>query len=283
MNWALWGKSIREGRWLLLGCSALMFAYAWVNVWLLPQIKAYQMRKILLSVPEFVQKLFPLPVEVMISSTGRLAACFELPLMQISIAAWAIARGSDAISGEIGRGTMELLLAQPVRRLHLLTTHAVVTILGSAVCCICAWLGIGLGTVTVELDEKVDTLMVIPSAVNLFALGVFIAGATTLFSSLDRYRSRTIGIVVSVLIVESILKLISRYAEDFAWLKYLSMFTAFEPQVVSYHFWPSMAGQVNINPWLLSAQYNGLLIGLGLAGYAAAAAIFCHRDLPAPL
>ncbi|MFO0947626.1 MAG: ABC transporter permease subunit [Planctomycetota bacterium] len=36
-------------------------------------------------------------------------------------------RGSDAIAGEIDRGTMEVLLAQPIRRSTIIVTHAVVT------------------------------------------------------------------------------------------------------------------------------------------------------------
>jgi ABC-2 type transport system permease protein len=35
--------------------------------------------------------------------------------------------------------------------------------------------------------------------------------------------------------------------------------------------------------WPLFWQYNAALIGLGAASWGAAAAIFCRRDVPAPL
>src|SRR5262245_58599456 len=38
------------------------------------------------------------------------------PLMQVIFCIWAIGRASGAIAGEIDRGTMELLLAQPLSR-----------------------------------------------------------------------------------------------------------------------------------------------------------------------
>ena len=41
---------------------------------------------------------------------------------------FAIARGSDVVSGELGRGTLEMLLAQPVSRLQVLYTQAAVTL-----------------------------------------------------------------------------------------------------------------------------------------------------------
>ena len=46
------------------------------------------------------------------------------PLVLFSAVIWAIMRGSDCVSGEIGRGTMEMLLAQPVRRTSLYTAHS---------------------------------------------------------------------------------------------------------------------------------------------------------------
>ena len=35
--------------------------------------------------------------------------------------------------------------------------------------------------------------------------------------------------------------------------------------------------------WRLLGLYDGVLLGLGIAGYLVGAAIFCRRDLPAPL
>jgi hypothetical protein len=35
--------------------------------------------------------------------------------------------------------------------------------------------------------------------------------------------------------------------------------------------------------WPIFWQYNAILVGLGAALWLLAAAIFCHRDVPAPL
>src|SRR5437667_4519235 len=48
------------------------------------------------------------------------------PLMQIIFCIWAIGRATSAVAGEIDRGTMELLLAQPIRRPSILLAHLVV-------------------------------------------------------------------------------------------------------------------------------------------------------------
>src|SRR5262249_40704059 len=45
------------------------------------------------------------------------------PLVITTLCIWAIGRASGAIAGEIDRGTMELLLAQPVRRYRIVLAH----------------------------------------------------------------------------------------------------------------------------------------------------------------
>jgi ABC-2 type transport system permease protein len=53
------------------------------------------------------------------------------PLTQTILCIWAIGRASGAIAGEIDRGTMELLLAQPVPRSRVVLAHLAVDLLGS--------------------------------------------------------------------------------------------------------------------------------------------------------
>lgn len=77
---------------------------------------------------------------------------------------WAVGRGSDTVSGEIGRGTMEMLLAQPVRRLLVLATQGAVTTIGSAILATAVLLGTCTGLATVSLGEHVDWKAFIPGA-----------------------------------------------------------------------------------------------------------------------
>src|SRR5688572_7639806 len=51
------------------------------------------------------------------------------PLTQTILCIWAIGRASGAIAGEIDRGTMELLLAQPIRRGQVVLAHLIVDLI----------------------------------------------------------------------------------------------------------------------------------------------------------
>ena len=279
MNRQLWKKSISEGKWLLAACSLGMFAYQWLWVWLTSQISVRHMQKILTEfAPDFVQDLFPVPIEVIASSTGRIAMGYEEPIVVVLVCVWAIARGSDSVSGEIGRGTMELLLAQPIRRIDVLVSHAVVTLLGSAVLATFAWLGTYVGVVTITLEEEVSYWDYLPAALNLFCLGVFVAGLSMFASSFDRNRGRTIGLVVGIYVLQVVIKTVGMLAEDLRWLGQWSALSNFEPQI--------LVSRLHGDPqsvWSVLWQYNGPLLYLGLAGFILSGVVFCRRDVPAPL
>jgi ABC-2 type transport system permease protein len=285
MNRALWKKNFFECRWLLAGCVGLMFAFQWLRVWLVSQLPLGQFKLILNLLPSQWEKLAPVPFEQIATPAGRIAVAYDEPLVLLLVTVWAIARGSDAVSGEVGRGTMEMLLAQPVRRLSVLGAQAAVTIAGAALVAGSAWLGTCVGLATVPLDEPASAWLFIPCVLNLFALTVFIAGMATLVSSCDRYRWRTIGLVGAFYGVQMMVKIVGRLAAGWQWLIYFSFFTPFEPQALvasrprAWAVWLPTDDGFQLG----GLGYDGVLVGLAAFCYLAAAVIFARRDLPAPL
>lgn len=285
MHLALWKKSFREARWLLLGICAAMFAFQWMRVWMIGQVPIGNFRHLLKLLPSVAEKLSPIPYDQLATPLGRVSAGFTEPLVVLMVTVWGIARGSDAVSGELGRGTMELLLAQPVRRISVLATQAGVTLAGAALLALAAWLGMLTGVKTVALEEAVAVKSLLPGVINLFALCAFLAGLSTLASSADRYRSRTIGIMGAIYVAATVCKIVGRVSERWQYLTYFSFFTAFEPALLvmrpdeAWGFWYETAGGGRLG----GLGYDGILIGLAALFYAGAAFIFCRRDLPAPL
>jgi ABC-2 type transport system permease protein len=267
-------KAIGEAWLLLTGCALLMFGFHWLFVYITSLIGQQDFRAILDLIPPVFRNLASIPVDDLATYPGRVSMAYLDPVVYFASACWAIGRGSDCISGEIGRGTMEMLLAQPVRRGSVLFTQAVVMTVGAGVLAVAAWLGTFTGLRLVKLDAPVDVMLYVPAAANLFALTFFTAGLATLTSSWDRYRWRTIGLMTTFYLVEFILKVVSRMVPKLDWLANWTFHGAYLPQILVNK--PDEA-------WQLSWQLNGTLIGMGLAAFALAAVIFCRRDLPAPL
>jgi ABC-2 type transport system permease protein len=274
MNAALWKKAIGEAKWLLVGCTLLMFGFHWVFVWLSNMIELGPLTAFVRSLPRKWVEIYGVPVAEMLTPAGRIVMAYADAVVLIATGVWAIARGSDAVSGQLDRGTMEMVLAQPVRRGTILAIQAVVTLSGAAVLAVAGWVGTWVGVTTVALKEPVTAATFIPAAWNVFALTVFLAGITTAASACDRYRWRTVGLVGSFYMVEMVIVVIGRMATEWKWVSYFSFLTAFMPQAL-------ISGTAEA--WSLSLRYNGVLLGLGLAGYVFAAVVFCRRDLPAPL
>lgn len=270
----LWGKAIREARLVLAACALVLFAFALLYVWLSSKIELGPLAEILEGLPAPIERLSGIPFADVTTSSGLISVLFVDPILFVTCAIWAIARGSDVVSGEISRGTMEVLLAQPVRRLRILWTQGVITTIGAAVLAVAAVLGTYAGLVAVGWTDRVDIRDFYPAGVDVFALTFCIGGMATLVSACDRYRARAVGIATGIIVVQFVLKMMARMWSSGHFLTYWTIYGAYEPQVMIRD--PGTA-------WTLAAQYAGTLVGLGLVFYTMAAVVFCRRDLPAPL
>lgn len=273
-NKALWKKTLVEARALLAACTLLMFVFNWLYVWVSSQVKLGALQEFIASLPEGFQNLSGVPVQDVATVAGRIALGYVDPVILVATAVWGIARGSDVVSGELNRGTMEMLLAQPLRRISVLVVHAIVTLGGAAIIALAAFLGTAAGLATVTLERPVETWLFIAPAVNVFAMGSYVAAIATLVSACDRYRWRTVGLVGGYYVLSMICEVLGKMVEWLGWLRYFTFLAAFEPQPMVSH--PERA-------WQLSLEHNGVLLGLAAVAYVVAAVVFCRRDLPAPL
>ena len=319
MNRTLIKKSIRESYLLLLGCGSVLYLFCWVRVWITSRLEMARFQNILESLPESWQKLSPVPISDLLSYEGRIAVTYEEPVVYLMMAIWCIARSSDVVSGQLGRGTMEMLLSQPVTRKQVILTHTAVNLLGALGLAVIAFAGTCTGIQTTRvmyasppvevpllgldipftggapietpMHEIVATHPFVPAATNYFALGVFLIGLTTLTSAFDRYRWRTIGIAVAVYVVSTILELLGLAVDGFEWAKAFTFFSAYEPvrfvtEALSNpdREWAWIVQDTTHDAWTLGPLGGtGILLVLGILGIVMGTVVFCRRDLPAPI
>jgi len=270
MNPALWRKAVSDAWLQLLASSLILIAFAWVFLWLMSQIELGVFAKLLKAIPPFLQKLTAIPVADLATSNGRASILFIHVVTLLVCVGWAVGRGSDPISGEIGRGTMDLLASLPVYRPSLLVPPAVVAAIGTAVLAASVWLGIAMGRATIRIED-LDLGKFLPAVVNLFSMIFCLSGATAFVSSWSRDRWRTVFIAVGFFLVSFILEMVGRIWKHGGWLEYLTFLSQFHPQ--EFTLLPEKAGWPMI-------RANAILIGLGLTGYLAAALVFWRRDVP---
>jgi ABC-2 type transport system permease protein len=274
-NTAIWKRTWGDQRVLVLSLAALWAVFPWIYITLSAQIQMSAFQDVLLrAIPQEWQKLSGVPFSEVATHAGRVALAFVDPVVVLAATVWGITRGSDAVSGQLERGTMEMVLAAPVGRVAVFVTQALATTLAAAVL-----VGVLLGGVYSAIAfgpwaGQVDPGRFVPAAANVFGLMVCMAGITACVSAADSHRWRTIGILCGFYVFSILAKLVGRMSESLSWVGYLSVFNAYEPQRLVFG---------GLDSWLLLARYDGVLLGIGLAAYVIGAVIFARRDLPAPL
>jgi ABC-2 type transport system permease protein len=278
MNRVLVLRSLRDSWVLMASCCALTFGFVWLRVWVSSKIKFEAFIKLFSEGLKIFSNLLPVPIEELASPLGRAAFSYEEGPVILLLGLWAVARGSDCVAGRVGSGTMEMLLAQPLRRITLIASHSVVTIAGVGALGLASWLGLGSGLATSEFDPPPQLATLLPAAVNYVGLGVFLVGGSTFVSALARTRSQAVAVVMGFYVVELALMILARISPSVAWMENLTILSAYEPTMLTLGLVGDPAAH-----WPLFWQYNAWLFGLGALMWTAASAIFCHRDVPAPL
>jgi ABC-2 type transport system permease protein len=318
-DWALLRKNLSQTWLLLAACSVALAMFCWIRVWLVAQIEMDRFQRIVENLPEAMKRLSPVPLEELFTYAGRISYVYEEPIVYLVMAIWAIATASDSVSGELGRGTMEMLLAQPIGRLRVLSHHVVIMLAGAVVLSAVAYfttaiaihstlvdvttqpqawtiplLGVPIPLTfappeprPVPLDELVAPSLLLPATINYACLGFFLIGLTTFLSSWDSYRWRTIGLAVGFYVIQSLVELLAASLESEG-LRRLTFFGAYEPVrfVTASVNHPEQGWRLlwSTDPLTLGPLGCDLILaGLGLAGLLAGAVIFHLRDLSAPV
>lgn len=230
------------------------------------------------------------------------------PIVMTLACLWGIGRAAGAISGEIEKGTMELLLSQPVPRDRLILAHLLVDWLVIPIICSANLLGTQAGLWAVGdfvVDYTAITKAGLPgipankapevlefttkdqwgAAVELVALMFAISGMTMAFSACGRSRWRVIGWSVLTILIMFIVNVLGQLWEDIAFLRPLSIFYYYQPQLIwLQRNWMLDLGEVwNGGKPMFQIPPVVVLFAVGTAGYFVALRVFTRRDLPSPL
>jgi len=137
-------KLVRDLRWPLIATGVLLFFF--------PFLWALIARRMLGQIAPFFEALGQMGgisnkelEEVLFSGPGKLlrtliggervdlnqamdflSVCLVHPALQTILALWAVFRSTQCVAGEVDRGTMELLLAQPISRFQVWLGHLLV-------------------------------------------------------------------------------------------------------------------------------------------------------------
>ncbi len=248
------------------------------------------------------------------SAMDLLSIGYVHPLVQTIFCVWAVGRASGALAGELYRGTMELLLAQPLSRARLILAHFCVDLAVIPALSLSLWAGTCLGTWLVGPIRVEAPKIEPPKGTLSFKLGPFeyqtpIAYQTeaeTPEHQAERLRVDPLAFGPSLWAVGGLLFAISGYTMALSSCgRYRWRVLGVAVFVTLVQFLINVVGQLwdvlaPLRQWTIFYYYQpqemilgkswaeavpalAVLYGVGAVGYAAALVVFTRRDLPAPL
>lgn len=324
MTWILVRKLLRDSRPALLVVGLLLFAFAglWVKVTqrVTAEISPFfnlvagragmdpkQFEKVLFRGPGKVSQAVLGGADLQFQKPNDFLAVGLLhPVVLILVSVWAIGRAAGAVAGEVDKGTMELLMSQPVPRDRLILAHLIVDAVVIPTLCLCFFAGtqaglylvgdftpdytavreLGLPIPTPAEPEKIEVPAVgadqLAALTNTAALMFALSGVTIAVSAAGRSRWRAVGYGVLVSMVMFVANVLGQLWDAAAPARPLSVFFYYQPQRVMLH------GEWFVDPgaaWGGAPEVPavGVLLTVGVVGYLVALRVFTRRDLPAPL
>lgn len=244
-------------------------------------ISVDQLRSVIFQGPgQLIQTLMGGSAIAIERAQDMMSIAYVHPLTQVILCVWAIGRAAGAIAGEIDRGTMELLLAQPIRRGQVVLAHFLVDGVAIPLLCLALWTGTWTGTYLAGFHEPsdpkllVEPLRFVPALLNVAALLFAVGGTTLMLSAWGRFRGRVMGLAVLLVLLQFLVNVIGQLWTPAEMFRPFTLFYYYHPQAIILESdW--------ISQWAVWWRL-AVLAGVGTIGYLMALWRFCTRDLPAP-
>ena len=153
LSLSLLRKYVNESAILFVGLVIGVLSFCYFRVRVVGKLDTAQFQQIMDLLPKDWRKFTAVDFDWLVSYLGRTSFTLDEPMLVLLVSSWAIVRGSDVVSGELGRGTMEMFLAQPISRVRVFVHHACFTVVGVVALVLVAWLGMSIGLWTTSVQE----------------------------------------------------------------------------------------------------------------------------------
>jgi ABC-2 type transport system permease protein len=185
---------------------------------------------------------------------------FVAPLLFM---AYTVAAGGSATAGEEERGTIDLLLANPVPRWRVVAEKAAALAAGTLVIGMGIWLGVAAGAVGVGVE--LDLGLVAQAIASAGLLGLALGAFAMALGSLTGARWLSVGVAMAIAVAAFFFNALGALVE---WLEPWRVVSPF------YHYIANDPLTRGLDP-----AHAGVLAGLAMICFAVALIAFERRDL----
>lgn len=228
--WAVFTRTIKDRRILLLVYILASIGLLWMYIALFPSFKdqSGSLEQLIKNYPESFMKAFNFDIKSFTTLEGYLSTeqfSFVWPLLVIFMT---LGYSGYALSSEVEKGTIEILLSQPISRLKLFFGRYFAGLLMITIFTVFSvYAAIPLAR-AYNIDFNTHNFLTISILSFLFVWAIYSIGMffSAVFSGIGRVYFVTGGILVLMYV----LNIVSALQDNLADLKYASFFYYFNPQ-----------------------------------------------------
>jgi ABC-2 type transport system permease protein len=250
-------KSLRDDRLQIAGYALALAVMAAAVVYLWP---SYRDTLVTVDLPSAVEAILGSELSFA-TGPGFISAEFYSWVPALLLV-YAITKGTGAVAGEESSGTMDLLLAQPVRRRDLALQKTAAFVAGSAVIVLAGWLGFAASVPFVDINVTLSGTLA--ANLNMLPIVWMFYGVAFWLGAVAPSRGTAAAIAVALAVGSWFTNALAT-VEPISWLRYASPF---------YYYGAGRPLVEGIN-WL----HAGLLCGIGLGATGGGLRAFERRDV----
>lgn len=279
---ALFAKRLRDHLAILILCTVMIVVICLTFVYLNNRIGTVKQ----------LEQIWGVLLQLFKNVTGReapdRAASMSVPrfvassyltmMMQIALIAFPIAVAARGLAGEIGAGTSDMLLAQPLRRGVLYAVNVAVIVVGAVVFGVAGFVTIQLSCMLVGTIEPLPVDRFGWVAVNATSLAICTGGIALLFSaSVSDYGRAVLGPMI-VMLTMGIFELMASMWDALDGARCLGLYFYYNPlHIADGKVHRVMTGAIYPGQWAVLA--SGVLLAVGIICMIAGYLIYRRRDI----
>ena len=186
-------KTLRDQRRSLLWWSLSMVGLPFVTILFYPSMANMpEINKMTEEMPEQLLRAFAGEFTDWTSPEGFLNSQLFFVLVPLLFLVLAIARGSSAIAGEEERGTLDLLLSNPLSRWRVVVEKFGAMVTATLALALAFWVGLVIGAIVVDME--ISFVGMGQATLSAAILGLAFGTLALAIGSLGRSRSTSIGL-----------------------------------------------------------------------------------------
>ena len=261
----VFSKTLLDHRRALLFWGIGLIAYALYDTLFYPSISNVpELNRLLEEMPEaLIRTLLGGQIVDFTSPVGFFNTQLFFLMMPVLFLIFAIGFGSNAIAGEEERGTLDLLLSNPLPRWRVVVEKFAALVVSTMVLAIIFWLGLTIGVIAVDIDISLGRMA--EATLSVVLLGLVFGTLALAVGCARGNRGLSIGVAGGLGVAAYLLNSLGGLVE------------VLEPYRILSPFYHHSGNDPLANG--LSLGHVGVLIGLTVVLLAVALITFERRDL----